>query len=171
MPINTKLDQAFSFQEAALRLRAERQTLLAANIANADTPNYKARDFDFNVALKSAVQVKDLLNNSANLGANGQGLGLAQGHSSLGNLSHALSKNLNASKTNAQHMQPTNTDGASLAAGEVKYRGIIQGSVDGNTVDMDMERNLFADNALRYEASVNMINGQIKKMLTAIQGQ
>jgi flagellar basal-body rod protein FlgB len=48
---------------------------------------------------------------------------------------------------------------------------VIQGSVDGNTVDMDVERNQFADNAIRYEASIIMINGQLKKMLAAIQGQ
>lgn len=171
MPINNKLDQAFSFQESALRLRAERQTLLAANIANADTPNYKARDFDFNQALKKAVQGNGMANASANVATNASGLSLAQSQSSLGNLSNALSKNLNASMTNQQHMQAANAAGAPLTAGDVQYRGIIQGSVDGNTVDMDMERNLFADNALRYEASVNMINGQIKKMLTAIQGQ
>lgn len=171
MPINTKLDQAFSFQESALRLRAERQTLLAANIANADTPNYKARDFDFNSALKKAVQGNGMANASANLTANAKGLSMAQSKASFGNLSNALSKNLNASVTSQQHMQAANTSGAPLTAGDVQYRGIIQGSVDGNTVDMDMERNLFADNALRYEASVNMINGQIKKMLTAIQGQ
>ena len=34
----------------ALKLRAERQQVLASNIANADTPDYKARDFDFNAA-------------------------------------------------------------------------------------------------------------------------
>jgi flagellar basal-body rod protein FlgB len=48
---------------------------------------------------------------------------------------------------------------------------MIQGSVDGNTVDMDVERNQFADNAIRYEAGIIMINGQLKKMLAAIQGQ
>ncbi len=55
--------------------------------------------------------------------------------------------------------------------GEPLFRPVMQGSVDGNTVDMDVERNAFADNAIRYEASLLMMNGQIKKMLTAIQGQ
>ncbi len=50
-----KLDNAFFFQSQALGLRAARQEILAANIANADTPNYKARDFDFATALKAAV--------------------------------------------------------------------------------------------------------------------
>jgi flagellar basal-body rod protein FlgB len=51
----SKLDNAFSFQQQALGLRAYRQQVLAGNIANADTPNYKARDFDFATALKEAA--------------------------------------------------------------------------------------------------------------------
>lgn len=42
--------------EAALRLRSERAEVLSANLANADTPNYKARDFDFHTALQQAQQ-------------------------------------------------------------------------------------------------------------------
>ena len=62
--------------------------------------------------------------------------------------------------------------GDTLAIGTpVQYRGVVQGSVDGNTVDMDVERNQFADNALRYEAGITMINHQIKGLLAAIQGQ
>lgn len=38
----------------ALHLRDQRQEVLASNIANADTPNYKARDFDFAAALSAA---------------------------------------------------------------------------------------------------------------------
>jgi len=49
-----RLDEMMKFQADALNLRAQRQTLLAANIANADTPNYKAVDFDFAKALASA---------------------------------------------------------------------------------------------------------------------
>ena len=48
------LDQLLQFQTDALRLRSYRQELLSANIANADTPNYKAVDFDFAQALKDA---------------------------------------------------------------------------------------------------------------------
>ena len=49
------------------------------------------------------------------------------------------------------------------------YRTVTQGAVDGNTVDMDTERTQFADNGLRYEAGITMINQQIRNMLTAIQ--
>ncbi|HZW14187.1 MAG TPA: flagellar basal body rod protein FlgB [Noviherbaspirillum sp.] len=133
-----KLDEALRFQQTALRLRAERQQTLASNIANADTPNYKARDIDFNSALKQA------------LGAG------------------APSKTPLV-KTSAAHLG--GAAGMTASGAPLLYRTTAQGNVDGNTVDMDVERNQFTDNALRYEASVTFINGQIKKLLTAIQGQ
>jgi flagellar basal-body rod protein FlgB len=135
-----KIDQYLSFNETALSLRAQRQELLASNIANADTPNYKARDIDFSSALQNALA-----------GKTGNG-GLA---------------------TTAQnHIGRGKPGGDLLANGTpVLYRGEVQGSVDGNTVDMDVERNQFADNALRYEAGITMINHQIKGLLAAIQGQ
>lgn len=45
---------ALSQHEQALKFRALRNQVLSSNIANADTPNYKARDLDFGTALKSA---------------------------------------------------------------------------------------------------------------------
>ena len=51
-----KLDAALRFQREALNLRVQRQEVLAANIAHADTPNYKARDFDFSSRLTQAVE-------------------------------------------------------------------------------------------------------------------
>jgi flagellar basal-body rod protein FlgB len=52
----------------------------------------------------------------------------------------------------------------------VQYRVPVQPSADGNTVDMDVERAQFADNALRYEASVRFISGEGKDVLDALQG-
>lgn len=134
-----KIDQYLSFNEKALSLRAQRQELLASNIANADTPNYKARDIDFSSALQNAL----------------------------------AGKTGNALATTAQnHIGRGKPTGDLLANGTpVLYRGEVQGNVDGNTVDMDVERNQFADNALRYEAGITMINHQIKGLLAAIQGQ
>jgi flagellar basal-body rod protein FlgB len=142
-----KLDAAFNFHQTALRLRAERQELIAANVANADTPNYKARDLDFNAALKQAMA-----GDSAAVQASG---GVAP------------------AMTSAQHLPGvsiTNSAADGPLSTNTLYRKVSQGSVDGNTVDMDVERNQFADNAIRYEASLTFINGQIKKMLAAIQG-
>lgn len=50
-----RLDDYFRVQETALKLRSQRQEILASNIANADTPNYKARDFDFGKAFEAAL--------------------------------------------------------------------------------------------------------------------
>ena len=52
----------------------------------------------------------------------------------------------------------------------VQYRIAAQGAADNNTVDMDVERNQFADNAIRYEAAVTFLNSQIRGMMSAIQG-
>jgi len=60
------LDSSMQFQQVALRLREQRQEVLASNIANADTPGYKARDFNFNQALQAALT------------NNGGGTGMAQ---------------------------------------------------------------------------------------------
>jgi flagellar basal-body rod protein FlgB len=132
----SKLDNAFSFQQQALSLRANRQQVLAGNIANADTPNYKARDFDFSTALKDAVA-----------GRNGG--------------------NLVLSSTSGRHLQGSGDSGPA----KLLYRQESQSSVDGNTVNMDVERAQFAENAIQYEASVTFISSQIKTLMSAIQGQ
>lgn len=134
-----KLDDYLRFNEAALSLRSQRQELLASNIANADTPNYKARDIDFSSALQGA---------------------LARGAQAGGAMS----------ATSDKHFAGAAADGKTLADGTpVLYRTITQGAVDGNTVEMDTERTQFADNGLRYEAGITMLNHQIRDLITAIQ--
>ena len=136
-----KLDELLRFHQTALSLRAERQQVLASNIANADTPNYKARDIDFNSAFKDA---------------------LSRSEPVPGPLTRTSPAHLGAVPGSAN----TTVSGALL-----QYRINQQGNVDGNTVDMDVERNQFADNALRYEAGITFVSGQLKSLLTAIQGQ
>lgn len=143
-----KLDEALSFHQNALRIRGQRQELIAANIANADTPNYKARDIDFNAVMKSAMT------------------GLTEARtSSEGRSAQSVTK------TSALHLDatPQNTASTSNMSAQTMFRPLIQGSVDGNTVDMDVERNQFADNAIRYEASLTMLNNELKKMMAALQ--
>jgi len=135
-----QLDSTLSFHQNALRIRGNRQEIIAANIANADTPNYKARDIDFKAAMQGAM-------------------------------ADVQQEQFNTIKTSGQHLDGVPSSAPSGRPGEPLFRPILQGSVDGNTVDMDVERNQFADNAIRYEASLTMINSQLKKMLTAIQGQ
>ena len=49
-------DNVFGIHEQAVKIRAHRSEVLAANMANADTPGYKARDFDFNTMLRREMQ-------------------------------------------------------------------------------------------------------------------
>lgn len=58
---------ALSQHENALRFRALRNQVLSSNIANADTPNYKARDLDFSSALKGAREANINLDRTSDL--------------------------------------------------------------------------------------------------------
>lgn len=124
------------FHQTALTLRAARQELIASNIANADTPNYKARDIDFASALQGAMAGK--------------------------------SEKLPMAATAPNHL--AGATGENVMGAPVLYRKPLQPSADGNTVDMDVERAQFADNALRYEASLKFVSDEIKDVLTALQG-
>jgi flagellar basal-body rod protein FlgB len=68
---------------------------------------------------------------------------------------------VNAAETNTPNKAP---------APELLYRTVVQPSADGNTVDMDVERAQFAQNAARYEASLTFLNSKIKGLLAAIKG-
>ena len=132
----SRIDDALQFHQTALSLRAARQELLASNIANADTPNYKAKDIDFASALQGALS--------------------------------GSTEKLPLAAASPRHL--SGATGESVMGSPVMYRNVLQPSADGNTVDMDVERAQFADNALRYEASVNFISAQVKAVLTALQG-
>jgi len=131
-----KLDDSVRFHQTALNLRASRQELLASNIANADTPNYKARDIDFASALQNALA--------------------------------GTSEVLPMVQTSPMHL--VGNAGDSILGSPVMYRKPVQPSADGNTVDMDVERAQFADNALRYEANVKFLSDKFKDMQSVIQG-
>jgi flagellar basal-body rod protein FlgB len=142
------LTSILDFQAQALTLRSERQRLLASNIANADTPGYKSRDMDFAAALREAT------------GQQGSSLGL--------NRPTGVASNGRLGTTQAGHLA-----GSTLASGETRllYSTASQPSLDNNSVDMDRERASFADNAIKYEATLGFINGSVKTMLEAIKGQ
>lgn len=132
--MHSKLDQHFAMHSAALDLRVRRQQLIAANIANADTPHYKARDIDFKAAFRQALA-----------GRGEPQLALAR--SAPGHLP-ALAN------SESPHLQ---------------YRPELQSAVDGNSVDLDIERAAFADNAVRYEAGITFLNGRLRGLLDAMQ--
>jgi flagellar basal-body rod protein FlgB len=133
--MSSRLDEAMRFHQTALNTRAYRQQVIASNIANADTPNYKARDVDFREALKGRWRAR-------------------------------------AEPRPQHHLRPS-SGGCRCQPLEasLKFRNEEQGAVDGNTVNMDVERSAFAENSVQYQASVTFINGLLTGMQRAIQGQ
>ncbi|MGJ7485400.1 flagellar basal body rod protein FlgB [Variovorax sp. LT2P21] len=131
-----KLDAALNFNREALNLRAQRQEVLASNIAHADTPNYKARDIDFSSRLTEAVE--------------------------RGRASQSMSMAV----TSSRHIR---AEAQAMPDQNLLYRVPNQSSIDGNTVEMDVERINFADNALRYESNLTVIGAKIKTLLSAVQ--
>lgn len=140
-----RLTSNIDFQGRALSLRAERQRLIASNIANADTPGYVAQEMDFAQALRSA---------SAPVGAPIGGAPAAPGHIPLAGGTGLGRATLSLAG-----------DGRGL------YARPAQDNLDRNTVDMDRERAAFADNGVKYEAALRFINGSVRTMLDAIRGQ
>ena len=118
--------------EQALKFRAARNEVLSSNIANADTPNYKARDIDFSSALQSA-----------------------------------RGETLNMATSSHLHRRAGASDSSGL---QTMYRMPHQPSLDGNTVEMDVEQAAFAENALQYRASLAFLDGQIRSLRYALKG-
>jgi flagellar basal-body rod protein FlgB len=52
----------------------------------------------------------------------------------------------------------------------VEYRTPSQPSLDGNTVETDVEQAAFAENAVQYRAALTFLNGQIRTLHLAIKG-
>jgi flagellar basal-body rod protein FlgB len=66
-----------------------------------------------------------------------------------------------------QHMQAA----FGAAGGSVLYRHPNSPSLDGNTVEMDVEQNQFADNAMRYQATLTFLNSRIQGIKRALKGE
>ena len=122
----------FAVHEQALRLRAQRNEVLSSNIANADTPHYKARDVDFADALRSAN-----------------------------------SGQMSMKKTREAHQDAW---GTVRGGGRMMYRVPMQPSLDGNTVEADVEQAAFAENAIQYRATLAFLDGKIRTLRLAIKG-
>jgi flagellar basal-body rod protein FlgB len=129
MAIN--LDQALGIHPQALSIRERRSEMLAANLANADTPGYKARDLDFSSILKQ-------------------------------NMPEAVSME----RTQAGHFAHQQ-----LLESRVMYRNPNQVSLDGNTVEANVEQAKYAENAVQYQASLQFINNKFSGLITALRGQ
>lgn len=132
-----RLENEIQFNRNALSLRNYRQDLLASNIANGDTPYFKAKDIDFKSALANVMA------------------GKTEGHIDL-------------ARTNSAHIEGS---AATPYDSLVKYRAEYQGAVDGNTVDINIERSAFTENSVHMEALLTFLKDQFKEMQTAITGQ
>lgn len=122
---------ALGIHEQALYTRARRTEVLGANMANADTPGYKARDLDFREVLAAT-----------------QGAELA------------------ATRTHGKHLGTA----ATSAEPDLKYRIPHQPSEDGNTVELHIEQANFADNAIRYQATLTFLGSKFEGIKTALTG-
>jgi flagellar basal-body rod protein FlgB len=134
------LDTHLGVHAQALRLRELRTELLARNLANADTPGYKAQDLDFRAALAASSGAAEA---SGSLRAT-QARHVGGGESAL---------------------EPASTDAF------LRYRTPLAPSLDGNTVDAQLEQAAFADNAVRYQATLQFLSSKFRSLMTAITGQ
>ena len=125
-------DKGFELHAQGMQLRAQRAEVIAGNIANADTPGYKAKGMDFQKAMQQASQLQQT----------------------------------GMKRTNAKHF-----DVRTEINNNVDFRVPDQPDTgDGNTVDVQVERNLYLENSLEYQAGVQFLNGKIKALKNVISG-
>ena len=125
-------NNAFGIHDNALLLFERRTQLLSENIANADTPGYKARDIDFDKVLQKT-------------------------------------------RNDAVKLNTTNKNHISLSSqafsADVQFRTVLQSAADGNTVDLQKEKAAFAENAMRYQTTMNILSRKIKGLKSAFRGE
>ena len=136
MPLN--LDQYVGVHAAALEVRSRRTELIANNLANADTPGYKAQDIDFRQAMARAA-------------GDTPTAGVQLATTQAGHIGGAASAQASANP-------------------DLKYRTPLAPSLDGNTVDAQLEQAAFAENSVRYQATLTFLNAKFRGLMTAIMG-
>lgn len=130
MAIN--FDTALRIHPQALALRERRSEVLAANLANADTPNYKAQDLNFSAILKQN-----------------------------------LPQNVSLTQTQDNHLSAQRK----ILGADVLFRNPYQVSLDGNTVEEQVEQAKYAENAVLYQASLQFLNGKLAELKSAVKGE
>ncbi|MEY4983143.1 MAG: hypothetical protein RIR62_1409, partial [Pseudomonadota bacterium] len=127
--MTTSFRDVIGFHAEALVLRERRNEILTSNIANAATPHFKARDFDFETALAAATR--------------GDGM----------------------RRSDPRHLA---AQGGPHSPG---WRVPVNPALDGNTVELGVEQMEFAENTLRYQTSLQLLNRRISGLMTAIKGE
>jgi flagellar basal-body rod protein FlgB len=135
MPLD--LNTYLGVEPDALRVYSQRAEVLAANLANADTPGYQARDIDFRAALAAA-------------GSPGGAL--------------------QPVTTSPQDVTAASAAGGVSTQQFLRYRIPLAPSLDGNTVDSQMEESQFAQNTVRFQATLTFLNDRFSELTTAITG-
>lgn len=133
--MSISFDKALGIHESALQVRGQRASVLANNLANVDTPNYKARDLDF----------KQIL---AQKGGTPQRFGVQ-----VTNERHIAMSAMGAEDPN------------------MLYRVPHQPSIDGNTVEDQIEHAEYMKNALAFQASFTFLNSKFKGLTSALRGE
>lgn len=138
------LDTGLDFYSAVLELRGIRQQLLSGDIANASTPGFKAVDLDFRDALAASVG----------------------GQPTPGGASPMVML-----VSDPGQLLSSDDDWPSVAAKRaVKYQTGTSVTLDGNSVDLNLEKLQAAQNGLDYEAAVSFTTQIVSMLMTAIKG-
>ncbi|ALA25464.1 flagellar biosynthesis protein FlgB [Piscirickettsia salmonis] len=128
-------DKVVGVHENALYLRNQRLKTLSDNLANSDTPHYKAKDFNFNQALKNATAPVD--------------------------------RDIHLSRTNKRHIKLS----VAFSGIDLKYRNPFQPALDGNTVELEVEQAKFAENAMRYQATLSFLGKKFSGIKNAFKDE
>lgn len=135
--MSISFESALGIHESALRVRGQRASVLANNLANVDTPNYKARDMDF----------KEILNRKTT--------------------ESAQSNHFDLQATNERHIAMSSVVGEDA---DLLYRSPQQPSIDGNTVEDQIEHAEYMKNTLAFQASFQFLNSKFQGLKSAIRG-
>ncbi len=132
MPLS--FSSVLGFDSRALGVESQRMQILASNLANSDTPNYKAKDINFAAAMQAAAS--------------------------------------DMQQSGLSRTQPDHFAGLPPAppANVIEYRIPTQPSIDGNTVDQQVEEAAFSRNAMNYQATLTFLGNSIKNLMTAVKG-
>ena len=141
MPLD--LNAYLGIQPDALKVYSQRAEVLAANLANADTPGYQAKDIDFRAALAAA----DPQASQATQGA------------------------LPLTTTNPLDVRSQDDSGGLSTTQYLKYRIPLAPALDGNTVNSQVEEAKFAQNSVRFQAALTIMESRLRELTTAITGQ
>lgn len=140
--MSVSFDKVFGVHQYTMDVRTKRAEVLAGNLANAETPGYKARDLDFSLALSQAAE-RSLVKKSTE-------------------------PQEQMVKTNERHMDlDALPEDPELT---LKYRNPYQADTgNGNTVESNTERMNYTENTLEYQASLTFLNSRISKLMSALK--